>query len=47
MDLAWLLLGLAALGALTFGAVILYRLAKGWDNKAPGDPDTTTQEERP
>lgn len=45
MELAWLLLGLAALGALAFGAVILYRLANGWDNQAPGDSDTTHQEE--
>lgn len=45
MELAWLLIGLAALMALAFGEVMLYRLATGWDNEAPGDPDTTHQEE--
>lgn len=38
-ELGFLLLAIAALGALAFGAVIFYRLAVGWDDQAPGDPD--------
>jgi hypothetical protein len=39
MDLLWVVIGLLALIALAAGGTILYRLAKGWDNEAPGDPD--------
>lgn len=38
-ELAFLLLGIAAVGTLAFAAVIFYRLAVGWDNEAPGDSD--------
>lgn len=38
-ELAWLLLGIAAVGTLFFGGVILYRLAVGWDDEAPGGHD--------
>lgn len=38
-ELGFLLLGIAAVGTLAFAAVIFYRLAVGWDDQAPGDPD--------
>jgi hypothetical protein len=39
MDLVWTAIGFIALIALAGGGVILYWLARGWDNEAPGDPN--------